>query len=341
MRLPGWNKAKYMARRVASRIGPRAIILLYHRVTRLEFDPQRLSVHPENFELHLQALRSLGLEPVRLSELPAWLKSRHRNDPPAVVLTFDDGYADNLLEAEPLLMRHQIPATVFVTTGFVEHGTECWWDELERLLFSPRTKAGTLCLQTRHGERRWEMPAPSSTTTEWDVHQPAQQALHKAYLELAALIRLLPPPERASTLEVIRQWAGHPPPRDSHRAMTPEELKVLISGDLVEIGAHTVNHPVLSSLPRPDQQNEILESRQRLEQLTERPISTFSYPYGRIEDYSSETVRLVREAGFLCACSNFPGLANRWTDPFQYPRFVIGNWGYDPFVAHLKNFLSS
>lgn len=341
MRIPGWNKIKKLTQLAAEQIGPRAIILLYHRVTCLEFDPQRLSVHPDLFAKHLQALRERGLEPVHLSELPRLMKARKHSDPVAVAITFDDGYADNLLEAKPLLEKHRVPATVFVTTGFVERGTECWWDELERLLFSPGAKPTELSLRTPNGERSWPTPAQASDTA-WDVYQPVQHPLQQTYLELAEFIRGLPPNDRKEALAHIRQWAGaHPPPRPSHRPMSREELNELISGNLLEIGAHTVHHPQLSSLPPEEQHREIMENKQELESILGRPITTFSYPYGRTEDYTSATVRLVREAGFQCACSNFPGRVTRWTDPFQYPRFVIGNWEIEEFKNNLHNFLST
>ena len=89
----------------------------------------------------------------------------------------------------------------------------------------------------------------------------------------------------------------------------PRSRPLLLANDnLIEIGAHTVNHPSLSSLPLKSQRHEILESKARLEDLVGSPVTSFAYPYGKRSDYSARTVALVQESGFTCACSNFPGL---------------------------------
>jgi peptidoglycan/xylan/chitin deacetylase (PgdA/CDA1 family) len=106
-------------------------ILLYHRVARLESDPQQLAVDPERFDAQLTALRAT-CTPVALVDVPGLLRARRLPKRP-VAVTFDDGYRDNLVTAKPLLERHGVPATVFVASGYVGSGREFWWDELERL----------------------------------------------------------------------------------------------------------------------------------------------------------------------------------------------------------------
>src|SRR4051794_20071252 len=106
-------------------------ILLYHRVTALDSDPQQLAVTPEHFDEHLRVLREI-CTPVELADVPRMLRARRLPKRP-VAVTFDDGYRDNLHEAKPLLERHGVPATVFVASGYVGSGREFWWDELERL----------------------------------------------------------------------------------------------------------------------------------------------------------------------------------------------------------------
>ena len=112
----------------------RPTILLYHRVAHVTTDPQLLSVTPEHFVEHLQLLAEQR-EPVSLADLVCHREERRYRQ--AVAVTFDDGYADNLHAAKPLLERAGVPATVFVTSGYVGGMRPFWWDELEELLLWP------------------------------------------------------------------------------------------------------------------------------------------------------------------------------------------------------------
>ncbi len=120
------------ARRLTAPWSPRIAILNYHRVCLRRTDPHRLCASPARFEGHLERLKQT-LPILRLGDLVA---SLHRGTLPkrAVVVTFDDGYADNLREAKPILERQGVPATVFVSTGHLGSLRGFWWDELEKLL---------------------------------------------------------------------------------------------------------------------------------------------------------------------------------------------------------------
>src|SRR5690606_36408110 len=117
------------------RFRPQALILLYHRVTTLENDPWSLAVTPEHFAEHMEVLRRYTY-PLPLRDLVQRVRTG-RFPEGSVAITFDDGYRDNLYAAKPLLERHEIPATVFIATGYTGREREFWWDELEALLLEP------------------------------------------------------------------------------------------------------------------------------------------------------------------------------------------------------------
>src|SRR3989344_460756 len=114
-------------RKIHNLIFPTAIILLYHRVAESENDINRLSVSLENFENQLAYL-SKKFKIISLNELTDDLKNNKlkRN---SVVITFDDGYADNLYNALPILEKHKVPATIFITTGKVGDNSPFFWEE--------------------------------------------------------------------------------------------------------------------------------------------------------------------------------------------------------------------
>ena len=138
--------------------------------------------------------------------------------------------------------------------------------------------------------------------------------------------------EREKALEQLRRGATRYTDRRQHRCLTEDELRALASGDLVEIGAQTMTHPVLAQLPIDQQKQEIGGSKRRLEALTGKTVTSFAYPYGKKDHYTRQTVEAVRANGFACACSNFGGLVTRSSNRFVLPRFQPMDWDGDHFA---------
>jgi peptidoglycan/xylan/chitin deacetylase (PgdA/CDA1 family) len=320
----------------------RVLILLYHRVAKLASDPWGLAVTPRRFAEHLEVLRQHA-RPMRLRQLCQAL--RHGNLPDrSVVVTFDDGYADNLHNAKPLLERHDVPATVFVASGFVESEREFWWDELTRLLLHPGALPERLRLSINGNTYRWELGEAAYYGEKdfrryrgWRAWKEAPSARHSLYTSLCERLRPMTEGERRRTLDDLRVWAGVASvSQPGHRPLSLEGVVNLDKKGLVEVGAHTVTHPALSTLPMASQRYEIRESKARLEKILNRPVTSFAYPYGKLSDYTAETIDVVRKAGFACACSSFAGLVERSSDPFQLPRVYARNWDGDRFATQLS-----
>lgn len=330
------------ARRFGKRGQRRALILLYHRVATPTSDPWALCVAPERFAEQLEILQEYAT-PVRLSRLSRGLRDGDIPDR-SVVVTFDDGYVDNLHNAEPQLARHDVPATVFVPSGAVGSEREYWWDELDRLLLQPGTLPQRLLLSLNGDQHRWDLggaarygEAETCRHRLWRAWGKPPTARHSLYRSLWGLMHPMAESERQEVLAELRAWAGAgPSSRPDRRTVSLEELVALSEGGLVEIGAHTVTHPSLSALPGASQRYEIQESKARLEEMLSMPVSSFAYPYGQRSDYSAQTIDIVREAGFACSCSNFAGLVERSTDPFQLPRVFVQDWGGDRFAEELS-----
>jgi peptidoglycan/xylan/chitin deacetylase (PgdA/CDA1 family) len=106
----------------------------------------------------------------------------------------------------------------------------------------------------------------------------------------------------------------------------------------VEIGAHTETHCSLAALPAADQRHEVAASKARLEQLLGLPVTSFAYPYGGHDDYTVETARIVKEAGFACACANHPGLVAPGADLFRLRRHMVPDWTGEEFAGRLRGY---
>jgi peptidoglycan/xylan/chitin deacetylase (PgdA/CDA1 family) len=115
--------------------------------------------------------------------------------------------------------------------------------------------------------------------------------------------------------------------------MSAEEVVRLAEGDLVEVGAHTVTHPVLAALPPTAQRDEIQGSKVELEQILNRPVASFAYPHGA---YTDETRALVRDAKYVYACSSDTDAVWQGADCFRLPRVVVRDWDGDTFARWLR-----
>ena len=307
------------------------LILLYHRVATLKSDPWGLAVTPDRFAEHLEVLREYAT-PMKLGDLSVALRNGRLPDR-AVVLTFDDGYFDNLTNAKPLLERYEVPATVFVASGFIGQKREFWWDELDRLVLQPGRLPDRVQLSVDGKTYQWELGESADYTEEdfrchrgWKAGKESQTPRQHLYTSVHDLLRTLSAGERRRKVAEVRSWRiDAPGRRPRHRPLSVEEIGTLQGGGLVEVGAHTVNHPLLSELPVAQQRQEIRDSKARLEEILGHPVSGFAYPYGNLQDYTVETVDEVRQAGFACACSAFADVVRSSSDPFQLPRVWVRN----------------
>jgi len=318
------------------------VILLYHRVFDTSSDPQMLCVSPEHFAEHLEILKK-HYNPMKLQDLTRC--TRDGGLPRrAVAVTFDDGYADNLHEALPLLKAADVPATVFVVAGHVGTSRELWWDELERVLLEPAALPSHLSLNISGTLHEWALGASACSSPEdalrrrgWRVSDSEPTARERIYRDLHRLLRPLSEHERARALDTLRTWAGiGPAGRHTHRVLRDDEMRLLEEDELVEVGAHSMSHPVLSALPLAQQQTEIANSKKQLEEMLGHPTGSFSYPFGQRLDYTDDTVVSAQKAGFTCACSAFPAPIRPGSDVFQLPRACVSDLDGETFARKLE-----
>lgn len=304
--------------KLLNKVDPPVIVLIYHRVTTLLSDPEMLAVSPDNFRQQMRYLKD-NFSLVRFED--DWVKVAK----PAVCITFDDGYADNALEALPILEEVGVPATFFVSTGTIDTNQAFWWDELERIIIAMQNLPPSFTLDCGRSVKTW----PTGTRSERQkFYQDIVQALKKVTVE-----------KRTDLLIQLRHWAETEEEITcTHRAMTVEELRLLSKSRWVTIGAHTVTHTRLSSLSPVAQAEEISASKRQLEAWLSRDINVFSYPFGRRCDYTKGSVAACRKAGFSKSAANFAGLSHRWTDPYQIPRHLVRNWPVATFAEKIQGF---
>lgn len=299
---------------------------MYHRVATLPGYPFPLAVTPGNFDSQMAYVKRF-CHPMRLSYLAQAAGWGHVPRA-AIAVTFDDGYLDNLTQALPVLRKYRIPATIFVSTGQIDSGKEFWWDELERLVLGCDSPPSSISLSLDGNGRKWTFNHATDRQT--------------AIQEIRDRMRRLHPQEREKILGSLAEQMGyHTEPRCTFLTMTSAQLKELSRCHLIDLGAHTVNHPVLSTLSKVEQEVEILDSRSRLQEIINQPITTFAYPYGAAEDFNRDSIAIVQSHGFEAACGTIPGTVGRDSDLFNLPRCWVGDWDTRHFGWRLTEYFKA
>lgn len=278
----------------------RLSILIYHRV--LEAADELAPGNPTaaDFEWQMQLLANF-FHPLSLDDALTHLDKGTLPER-AVCVTFDDGYQDNAAIALPILKRWDVPATVFVASGYL-NGGRMWNDTV---LEAIRTLDGKSLDLNPLGLGKFELSSA-------DLKR-------RAATKILTSIKHLPGTERQEAVNLIGEAAAGPLP--DNLMMTDAQVKDLAAAG-VEIGGHTVSHPILATLDNNAAQQEICENKQYLERLTERRLRFFAYPNGRLgSDYRAEQCQLVRDAGYEAAFSTHAGVSSAATDRWQLPRFT-------------------
>jgi peptidoglycan/xylan/chitin deacetylase (PgdA/CDA1 family) len=298
-----------LARGLARR---RLSILMYHRVLP-EPDPiNTWDVTADEFDAQMSALAA-HFAPLPLGEAVARLA---RNDLPAgaVCVTFDDGYADNLTVALPILQRRGVPATFFIATAYL-NGGRMWNDtvvEAVRAAAGERLELDTIGLGS--------LALGDGTSRRATIEHILKGIKHR------------PNAEREHAVRHLVEQVGRPLPDDL--MLTDAQLLALRHNGM-EIGAHTACHPILANLSADAAREEIVAGRERLVELLREPVRLFAYPNGKPRrDYGYEHVQMVREAGFAAAVSTADGVATSASDVYQLPRQPP--WDRNPVTFALR-----
>ena len=309
-----------------------SLIFVYHRVAEPLVDPWALCVSPERFAEQLALLQRIA-DPVALDVIVGAHSDRDLPNRP-IAITFDDGYFDNLIHAKPILESLHVPATVFVTTGFLDSAGEVWSDELARLiLISEEDPLRLARLVNLHPDYDMEFP---DDRNHWYAWEPARELRQWIYRRLHDRLLHATEQSRTELLERVRRWCGQRPKEvERARFLTSAELTQLASSRWIEIGAHSVTHPVLSELEPTQQRHEISASKQALEMLTGKPVQSFAYPYGKKNHFNADTIDAVQSAGFRCGCVNYGRLVTRKTSRWALPRYQVLNWQANSFSSEI------
>lgn len=301
----------------------RLLILMYHRVIQdTASDPFSLGMCVrQKFFAEQIAWLAANTHVLPLKRAVEHLVNGEPLPPRSVVITFDDGYEDNLNVAAPILEQHELPATFYVVTGGLEDNQPLWWDRAISIL------AGT---QATHVD-------------------PRELGLGR---QLSQVLSLAPGARRASCIRILdalwkhdvdgiecilsamqRQLQPRPRPELLASRMSVQQVQALVAKGF-EIGCHTENHIDPSLLPREQLEQELIACRARLQDICQQPVDAFAYPGGR----SSVWLRDLLDAqGFHSAVDTRRGINQAPSARFELARVGMPDTPVGDFKRAIRN----
>lgn len=313
-----------LIRSVGNSIAPRKAgagrlcVLNYHRIMSAP-DPL-LDTEPDAaiFDWQMQLLKQC-FNVLPLHEATKMLASE-RMPPRAVAISFDDGYRSIHDLAMPILVKHGLPATVFVTTGHMQDDGNMWNDMILEAI--RRLPAAPLDLRAV-GLQIYPMASPA------ERKQTAGMLTERC--------KYMPLGERAVFTTHLQSLVGVN--LRQGLMLTADMLRTLTRNN-IEIGGHTINHPILTQIDDEMARREIVDNKLQLEAIIGKPVRLFAYPNGkRPTDYDERHVALVRSAGYEAAFTTVSGAASAAYSPYEIPR--RRPWDTTPllFAARLLRWL--
>jgi peptidoglycan/xylan/chitin deacetylase (PgdA/CDA1 family) len=317
--------------------GYKAIILMYHRVSNFKPGHEGASfetgVTAEKFELHMKYLKD-EMTPIPLDDMVVYLKNGKRLPKKAVSITFDDGYADNYLNAYPSLKKYGIPATIFIVSGAMDSGEIFWWDKISEIL--KMTKKDSLKIDFLNDY----IPEKISASQ----HEiPLQNSSEKDHAQniLCSWFNKIKPSHINRMVDEIQRRLEVPSiaiESDRHRILSPQELKEMAENG-ISYGAHTMTHLNLATSPISDAEREIRESKKWLEELLGKTVNSFAYPYGKPEHFNNDVVKIVSDCGFQAAYTAIPGVVSHRSHMYEMCRVGMGNQSLPDMITHINKWL--
>lgn len=296
-----------------------AIIVAYHNIREQEDDfsygvfglPTR-----QEFEAQMVYLRE-KYEMISLPELTERIMNRKSLPKRGAVITFDDGYKNVFTCAYPILKKYHIPATIFLTTGYMGTDNLFWWDKVTHII----KNANSAKLELE------EVGEYSLATLRERL---------KARRAITQYLKGLPEERKNQLIQKMESLAGGSSPALNETATLSWNQIEEMSRHDITFGSHTVTHPILTRISPEQANHEIYRSKKDIEEHLGKPVNLFSYPNGERGDFNDETKQLLNDNSFIGAVSLIPGTNTTGTDPYELRRFSDVGGGLDIFKLEIS-----
>lgn len=272
-------------------------ILAYHRVEELKneslypYDPELISASPEEFEWQMDYVKQ-RMNPITLSELVGYSKGENKLPARPILITFDDGFDDNYRCAYPILKSKGLPATIFLSTAYMGSKETFWYDQL----------VYDVCLIE---DLSIFVAGKEVRVRKNDSPETKRK---KAY-EILESVKKVDNADRIKVVEKISSISASSRKQEDLTKSLPltwEEIKEM-SNNGIEYGSHTVTHPIMSNLDARELENELVNSKNKIEEMVGKAVETIAYPVGMPYAFNDNVINAAKKAGYVLGFSYIHG----------------------------------
>lgn len=299
-----------LTQKITSILSGDITIFCYHKVTNLKANEligtpdEDLAINTDVFEKHIKYIKD-NFKIIDSYDLLNFEKISNIKKK-KIVITFDDGYLDNLENALPILKKYDAKATIFITTNFINDNETPWWDRLWKILdlknnFSFNGKKFLLLHENNNRKKLFE-------------YLKSKFFLLKKDNQVDLFNKILLENNIQLTNDKKRNF------------LNQEDIKKISLEKLIRIGSHTHNHQNLNILNKDEKIKEILISKKILENITKKEIDLFAYPYGVKNAYHKNDSKILKDNNFkLAFTTRFDNYKIQSHSPYSIPRMGLGN----------------
>jgi peptidoglycan/xylan/chitin deacetylase (PgdA/CDA1 family) len=288
--------------RLRRRVAPKFAVLCYHRVG-TDGVPLFSRLKLKEFEEQMRYIKE-SYRVVPLEQLCRELREARLVEP-TIAITFDDGYRDLYTHAFPALQKYEIPATIYLIGHCMETGEAPWYD---RIFVALKNAPGDTLEIHLDRPRRF-------------VLGPYEARLQIAW-QIVCYLRTIPDRSRRAWCAKFEQTIPLRPAELEERMLNWEQVRAMHKGGMC-FGAHTMSHPAVSQLDPSDFEDELLRSKQLLEERLAVPVLDFAYPFGKPADRSSVAEEFLARSGYRSAVTTVEGYNLPTTNPFRLRRIQV------------------
>jgi peptidoglycan/xylan/chitin deacetylase (PgdA/CDA1 family) len=278
------------------------LVLAWHNVEPTWCFPASRGAGTRGLERQLAFLGRLG-NVVPLGDALGALSRGDPLPPRSVALTFDDGYRDQLELAVPILEHLGLPATFFLVPGLLDGTVQAWWEELA-----------------------WIVTRATRDSVVWEGRSVGLKGPAERRASLAMVLEALKRRDRAGRDVAIEELADRCAPEgklEEHAAFLDWDGARQLARRGFTVASHSLVHNILAEEPEPEQERDLVTSRQQLERELDLPVDLVAYPNGKRPDYSRATIAAAGRAGYSHALTTVEGWNRPVTAPYEIRRFVL------------------
>ena len=302
-------------------------ILAYHRIyspptDTYPFSDGAISAYPEEFDKQMEVV-SNKYNVINFRVLKEIQDAGERLPDNSLIITFDDGYADNYEIALPILQKYNLTATVFVSTGYIGTNTPFWFEKFAYLM--KKVPCGPIAISL------------SSLNHTFEITESSRKEISK---KIMLQLKSMPNADRIASLNELDNLFNIHLPADEIEMIKTLTWDQVIKLDKagIEIGSHTVSHPILSSLNDSEIYKELATSKAQLDENLGKETVSICYPVGGPQYYDDRVKKAAKELGYQYGISYRHGVIKDMArqSPFDFPRIHVETEINMPhFIANL------